>query len=174
MFLSATGANTLMTVSLADTFVNNNGSNVFAGDGINGTVLAGARLNLEGSTTGLVPTSFNGNKGDGIDIFVSGVSSRADVDLHNVTVGTTGSGNTLNGFQFQSLDGGVHGEDHERQVGVEQTDDHRSARVEHADGLMDDPGRQQRLVLLHQARLSVRQDTAKVVFVEGGELHPDR
>ncbi|MFO1041985.1 MAG: right-handed parallel beta-helix repeat-containing protein [Planctomycetaceae bacterium] len=106
MFLSATGADTLLTVSLADTFVNNNGSNVFAGDGINGTVLAGARLNVEGSTTGLVPTSFNGNKGDGIDIFVSGVSSRADVDLHNATVGIVGSGNTLNGFQFQSLDGG--------------------------------------------------------------------
>jgi len=106
MFLSATDANTLLTVSLVDTVVDNNGSGVFAGDGINGTVLAGARLDLEGSTQGLIPTSFNGNKGDGIDIFVSGVSSRADVDLHNATVGIAGSGNTLNGFKFQSFDGG--------------------------------------------------------------------
>lgn len=106
MFLSATDANTLMTVSLVDTVVDNNGSGFFAGDGINGTVLAGARLNLEGSTQGLIPTSFNGNQGDGIDIFVSGVSSRADVDLHNATVGVVGSGNTLNGFKFQSFDGG--------------------------------------------------------------------
>ena len=105
MFLSASNANTLLTVNLVDAVVNNNGSNVFAGDGINGTVLSGARLDLEGSSS-ISTTSFNGNKGDGIDIFVSGVSSRADVDLHNVTVGTTGSGNTLNGFQFQSLDGG--------------------------------------------------------------------
>ena len=111
VYISATDADTLVAISLQDTTINNNGGALFPGDGLNGTVLNGATLNIEASTSGLGPMSFSGNAGDGIDVLVADANSRSDIDLHNVFAGASAAdgfaGNTLNGTKFQAIDGGT-------------------------------------------------------------------
>ena len=109
LFVNATDANTLAAILFEDSAVNNNGSLLFPGDGINATATNGAHVNIGAETTGIAAMTFSGNFGDGVDVLAAGVNTRSDIDFHNVIVGAPlGSGltgNSLNGVTLQSNDG---------------------------------------------------------------------
>jgi hypothetical protein len=115
LFIDASDSMTLVSASLQDSQFINNGTLLFPGDGFNSTVSTGATLNVcaETSTGSATPMAFSGNTGDGLDVQVGGVGSRADIDLHEVIagadlIGGTGlTGNTLNGVSTSVYDGGV-------------------------------------------------------------------
>lgn len=112
MFINAFDQYTLVAIDMADSALNNNGTLLFPGDGFNATISNGATLNVCAETTigSATPMSFSGNTGDGFDVNVSGVGSRADIDLHEVIAGAdlvNGLlGNQLNGLKADVFDGG--------------------------------------------------------------------
>lgn len=112
MFINAIDQYTLVAIDMADSGLNNNGTLLFPGDGFNATIASGATLNVcaETSTGSATPMSFSGNTGDGFDVNVTGVGTRADIDLHEVIAGAdlvNGLlGNQLNGLKADVFDGG--------------------------------------------------------------------
>lgn len=112
VYLNAEDTFTLVAVDMHDSALNNNGTIVFPGDGFNATVSLGASLNVCAETTigSVTPMSFSGNTGDGFDVLVSDVGSRADIDLHSVIAGADAVngllGNELNGVKADVFDGG--------------------------------------------------------------------